>query len=89
MEDHYVRVHHAAGSELVLMTMRQARHSLGAVRGLQVHRSWWVAERAVEEVLAEGRNLRLRLSNGLLVPVSRSAVAPVRAAGWMDRGPAS
>lgn len=89
MEDHYVRVHHATGSELVLTTMRQAQHSLGTLRGLQVHRSWWVAESAVEEALVDGRNMRLRLTNNLLVPVSRSAVAAVRAAGWLNRSAAS
>ncbi len=85
MEDHYVRIHHASGSALVLTTMRQAKAALNGVAGLQVHRSWWVAEKAVAETLIEGRNLRLRLTNGLLVPVARTAVAPVRAAGWLDR----
>jgi hypothetical protein len=85
MEDHYVRVHHVGGSELVLATMRQAQEALHRVRGLQVHRSWWVAETAVAEPVLEGRNLRLRLTNGLLVPVSRQAVAAVRAAGWLNR----
>lgn len=86
MEDHYVRVYHAGGSVLVLTTMRQAREVLQTVRGIQIHRSWWVAERAVAESLLEGRNLRLRLINGLVVPVSRSAVSTVRAAGWLSRG---
>jgi DNA-binding LytR/AlgR family response regulator len=85
MEDHYVRVHHVNGSALVLTTMRQAQEALQGAVGLQVHRSWWVAEKAVAETLVEGRNLRLRLTNGLLVPVSRAAVAPVRAAGWLER----
>lgn len=85
MEDHYVRVHHQSGSELVLATMRQAQQTLHRVPGLQVHRSWWVAATAVAEPVLEGRNLRLRLTNGLLVPVSRQAVASVRAAGWLNR----
>lgn len=85
MEDHYVRVHHLGGSELVLATMRQAQTALHRVRGLQVHRSWWVAEIAIAEPVLEGRNLRLRLTNGLLVPVSRQGVAAVRAAGWLSR----
>lgn len=85
MEDHYVRVHHKGGSELVLATMRQAQKALHRVPGLQVHRSWWVADTAVAEPVLEGRNLRLRLTNDLLVPVSRQAVASVRAAGWLNR----
>jgi hypothetical protein len=85
MEDHYVRVHHEQGSVLVLTTMRQAQETLRGAEGRQVHRSWWVAERAVAEAISNGRSLRLRLSNGLLVPVSRSAVATIRAAGWLKR----
>lgn len=83
MEDHYVRVHTTSGSSLVLATMSQAREALAGTRGLQVHRSWWVAEHAVAEATQHGRNLRLRLQNSLIVPVARSAVAEVRAAGWL------
>lgn len=83
MEDHYVRVHTAAGSRLVLATLAQAMAALGQTDGLQVHRSWWVARRAVVRAIVEGRNLRLQLVNGAMAPVSRSAVAAVRAKGWM------
>lgn len=83
MEDHYVRVHTAEGSRLVLATLQQAVSALGGLPGLQVHRSWWVATDAVAEVLTDGRNLRLRLTNGLIAPVARSSVAAVRNAGWL------
>jgi hypothetical protein len=85
MEDHYVRVHTAGGSRLVLATMAQAVAGLGRAQGLRVHRSWWVADKAVAGAAAEGRNLRLALTNGLSAPVARSAVAAVRAAGWLER----
>ena len=83
MEDHYVRVHTAGGSRLVLATMGQAREALAGVPGLQVHRSWWVADYAVVGAELDGRNVRLRLSNGLTPPVSRSTVAHVRERGWL------
>jgi hypothetical protein len=86
MEDHYVRVHARAGSRLVLATMAQAIAALGSRSGLRVHRSWWVAEDAVTGAVAEGRNLRLVLVNGLSAPVARASVAAVRAAGWLERG---
>jgi len=83
MEDHYVRIHRASGSRLELMTMAEAiaRHGAG---GLRVHRSWWVADRAVAVAVLEGRNWRLRLSNGLNVPVARASVADARARGWIS-----
>lgn len=85
MEDHYVRVHTATGSNLVLATLAQGIAALAGAPGLQVHRSWWVAEKAVAAAVVEGRNVRLRLTNGVLAPVARTSVAAVRAAGWLDR----
>jgi DNA-binding LytR/AlgR family response regulator len=86
MEDHYVRIHLRAGSRLVPATLSQAVAALGGREGLQVHRSWWVASRAVVQAEAHGRNLKLRLTNGVLAPVARSAVPAVRAAGWIGEG---
>jgi len=83
MEDHYVRVHTADTSRLVLATLNQAMMALGNAEGLQVHRSWWVAKKAVVRAVTEGRNLRLQLVNGITAPVARSAVATAREAGWL------
>lgn len=84
MEDHYVRLHTAQGSALVLMSLSQALEEIGGLEGLQVHRSWWVARKAVEGVIEDGRNLRIRLKGGLEAPVSRASVARLRAAGWLE-----
>ena len=83
MEDHYVRVHTDRGSDLVLIPLKQAVSELAGVEGLQVHRSWWVARRALAGAAQQGRNHVLRLTNGLEVPVARTAVAKARAEGWL------
>jgi hypothetical protein len=83
MEDHYVRLHTAEGSTLVLMPLGKAMAAVGDIDGLQVHRSWWVARHAVEGVVEDGRNLRLKLKTGLEAPVSRAHVARLKAAGWL------
>jgi len=82
MEDHYVRVHGPGGSQLVLMKLSDAIARAGRP-GLQVHRSWWVALDAVETALVEGRNVRLKLTNGIEAPVARASVAKVREAGLL------
>jgi len=82
MEDHYVRIHHPSGSQLELMSLQDAIGRFGS-DGLQVHRSWWVASRAVIRAEREGRNWRLRLSNGIAVPIARNRIAAVRARGWL------
>lgn len=84
MEDHYVRVHTPRGSTLVLMSLGQAIAGLEDVEGLQTHRSWWVARAAVEGVVEDGRNLRLKLKGGLTAPVSRARVGALRQAGWLE-----
>ena len=83
MEDHYVRVHTALGSALVLMRLRDAMALVGEIEGMQVHRSWWVARAAVEEVVREGRNVRLKLPRGIEAPVARANVAVLRDARWI------
>lgn len=83
MEDHYVRAHTALGSDLVLMRMRDAIAELDGIEGMQVHRSWWVARGAVEDVRREGRNVRLVLPGDLEAPVSRANVQPLKDAGWI------
>lgn len=83
MEDHYVRVHTALGSALVLMRLRDATALVGDLEGMQVHRSWWVARAAVEDVLRDGRNIRLRLARGIEAPVARAKVAELRDARWI------
>jgi len=81
-EDHYLRVVTPLGSDLILMRLSDALGELGPDAGLQVHRSWWVAKDAVREVRRDGARTVLVLCNGLEVPVSRTYLAAVRAAGW-------
>ena len=83
MEDHYVRVHTALGSELVLMRLRDAMAHVADIEGHQVHRSWWVARGAVEDVRREGRNIRLILARGIEAPVARAQVSELKVAGWL------
>ena len=78
MEDHYVRVHTQTASQLKLMRMSDAISKMN-VDGFQVHRSWWVARCSIVEAVQDGRNIRLKLSNGLEVPVSRRSVALLKA----------
>ncbi|MEG3144856.1 LytTR family transcriptional regulator DNA-binding domain-containing protein [Sphingomonas sp. RT2P30] len=83
MEDHYVRVHTPLGAELLLMPMARAIAGLTGIEGMRVHRSWWVARAAVTGIDGPARSMRLRLVNGLTVPVARRAVADLRAGGWL------
>lgn len=77
-EDHYLRVYTDKGDHLFLMRLRDALTLLENARGLQVHRSWWVAENAVHDVQRDGRRIQLVLNNGVRVPVSRKFAPAAR-----------
>lgn len=77
-EDHYLRVHTILGSDLVLMRLSDAIASIEPELGLQVHRSWWVAQDAICEIIKSDQRFHLKLRNGLMVPVGRTYSPAVR-----------
>jgi hypothetical protein len=81
--DHYVRVHTAAGTELVSLRFTDAIEELADVAGFRVHRSWWVAADAIESARWHRSSGLVRLKNGLATPISRSGAPILRAAGWL------
>lgn len=81
-EDHYVRVHTDAGSELVGMRFSEAVDELSRAYGYRLHRSWWVAADALESVRWTRGSGEARLSGGLVAPVSRGYAATLKEAGW-------
>lgn len=82
-EDHYVRVHGARQSELILLRLRDAIQEMDGAPGAQTHRSWWVAQSAVAGVVVNGRNREIRLVNGMRVPVARDSVFRLEQAGFL------
>ncbi len=81
-EDHYLRLHTADGSTLVMMRLADAIDELQNVEGAQTHRSWWVCRRAVVGVSRGRGRASLQLANGLTAPVSRTFAPTLRKAGW-------
>ncbi len=83
MRDHYVEAHTAKGSELILLRFSDALREVDRLDGMQVHRSHWVAARAVAGASRRGGRTLLRLVNGAEVPVSRTFAPALRARGWI------
>ena len=81
-EDHYLRVHTAMGSDLILLRLSDALSELAGLDGARTHRSWWVARAAVRDVVKGDGRATLTLDGGLKVPVSRAHASALRAAGW-------
>ena len=85
-EDHYLRVHTEAGETLLYLRFADALTELAAADGLRVHRSWWVARGAVDQVRWKQGRGELTLSGGLKAPVSRTYAGDVRKTGWAVSG---
>ena len=81
-EDHYVRVHTDAGSELLAMRFADAVGELAQAHGHRLHRSWWAAADAIEAVKWKRGSGEARLAGGLAAPVSRACAAALKQAGW-------
>ena len=81
VEDHYVDIVTDKGKTLVLMRLADAMREAGPIKGLQIHRSHWVATAAVVKAHRAAGKLSLELSNGMRLPVSRGFLPAVKAAG--------
>ena len=69
-QEHYVRVVTAEGAGTTLYRFGDALRELEGLTGLQVHRSFWVADAGVAALKQGRRGLRIVLRNGEQVPVS-------------------
>lgn len=85
VQDHYVEVTTSNGRDMVLMRLGDAIKETAGVAGLQVHRSHWVALRAVAAARRAGDGAVLTLQSGAEIPVSRSYLAAVQTAGLLPR----
>ncbi len=83
VEDHYVRIRTVAGEGMVLMRLDDATREVGDTRGLQVHRSHWVALDQVRAVTRRGDGAVLSMAHGPDIPVSRANPGRIRAAGLL------
>ena len=68
---HYLDVVTKAGTATLLMRFADALLELGDV-GVRVHRSFWVAHAHIDGAISNGKRARIRMTNGELVPVSRT-----------------
>jgi DNA-binding LytR/AlgR family response regulator len=79
--DHYIDVITSAGQGTLLMRLSDALSELRGIDGLRVHRSHWVAARAVVGSEKTGDRRYLILSDGSKVPISRNYLADVETRG--------
>jgi len=85
VQDHYVQVTTTKGTEMVLMRLSDAIRETAPARGLQVHRSHWIALDEVTAVNRAGDRAIITMSNGGEIPASRSYIPALRDAGLLPK----
>jgi len=85
VQDHYVQVATTKGTELILIRLTDAMAEVGDTPGLQVHRSHWVATKAVKSARRDGARAILTMANGMDIPVSRTYLPAIKEAGLLPR----
>lgn len=80
--EHYLRVVTVQGEAMVLYRLGDAirEMELAGIKGVQVHRSYWVATAAITGNMRDGSRISLAIAGGLTVPVSRSYRQALKAA---------
>ena len=76
---HYLHVYTDLGHCMILGSLQQAADCMGDT-GLRVHRTHWVARRAIVKIVRNGQHWHCLLSNDLKIPISRRNKSTV--AGW-------
>ena len=84
-EDHYTRIRTTKGEELVLIRLADAIREAEPAKGLQVHRSHWVALDHIAAARRDGDRAILSRSIGGDIPVSRTHMPAIRDAGLLPR----
>lgn len=80
-EDHYVRVVTTKGNALIRYRFSDALKEVRDIPGIQAHRSHWIATSAIERINHDGKTYRVALRSGREIPVSRTNVGLLKAAG--------
>ncbi len=79
-QDHYTKIVTTKGHSLILMRLSDAITDLKEAKGLQTHRSHWIA---LGQVVGSEEGRLLKMSDGELVPVSRKYRESVKAQGLL------
>ncbi len=85
VEDHYVKIYTSQGTHMLLMRLSDAIREVGQTKGLQVHRSHWVATAAIKSVQRRGDGAIIILTSDEAIPVSRRYIAALRDAGLLPK----
>ncbi len=77
-QEHFIKVWTETGSELIRYKFGRAIVELEDYQGMQIHRSYWVADNAVRQLKKDGSKYFIELINDETIPISQSYLRQVR-----------
>ena len=86
VSDHYVEVVTTTGREMILIRLSDAIRETAPTRGMQVHRSHWVALKQVTRARRTGETAQITTRSGDDIPVSRTYMKALRETGLLAVG---
>ena len=78
-QQHYLKVTTALGTAFVLYPLKDAMEDVRALRGIQVHRSYWVALEHIKSLKGARQDACVVMNDGTEIPVSRRRYSDVKA----------
>lgn len=84
-QDHYLRIITKTGDKILLYRFRDALEDLSIIKGLKVHRSYWVRLGAIAQICENNGALEIILMNGNNIPVHKKYAESLRTAMHMSR----
>ncbi|WP_353411988.1 LytTR family DNA-binding domain-containing protein [Arenicella sp. 4NH20-0111] len=81
-QEHYLEVCVKGQVTLVRGRFSLALKQLAHQKGIQPHRSWWVSDQQIDGFIRQGRDYKLRLKSGQMVPLARSRVSSIKEQGY-------
>jgi hypothetical protein len=82
-QEHYVKLVGSTDTRMILYRFSDILRELPDTLGMQVHRSHWVANDAIVDVVRQGNNTRIETKDGMQIPVSRRYVG--RVVKWAEQ----
>ena len=78
-QDHYVEITTNLGSELCLMRLEDAILEVAPEKGFKIHRSHWVAQSAIKNLMKQGTTTKVILIDGRKLSVSQARLSDFKA----------
>ncbi len=84
--DHYVNIITSKGNHMVYSSLANAIGNSTPINGVQIHRSYWIAQDGLKDIVRRNNRYVCILKNGMEINASRKGVEEMRKLEWIKGG---